>query len=248
MVRDAFVIKSIKPEKFKSSLAEVVLNDIQRRGKALIITLSNGYFWVVQPMMTGQLVYVAPTQKPEILKETHVVIALKEGGHLLYNDQRKFGHLRLVKDITTINYFNIIGPEPLTNNFTPAHLAASLKKSERDIKNILLDHTVVAGIGNIYAAEILYRAHVSPKRPGSTIKAIEVDNVFKEIRAVLKQAIEHRGSSMRNYRDGLGLKGEFNKLIQVYAREGEPCGVCRKPIERIVQSGRSTFYCIKCQK
>lgn len=247
-VNDPYIIKGLNPKSFIGQIKGAVICGVYRRGKALVLTLSNQLFWVVQPMMTGQMVYVYPHEQPALLKETRLIVTLADGGTLLYNDQRRFGHLRLVRDINSIKYFKIIGPEPLTDDLTEDYLLSRIQASTRPIKNILLDHTVIAGIGNIYASEILFRTRISPLRCGSTIRKQDIVPLIKNIRAVLSEAIVHRGSSMRNYRDGRGQKGAFNKLIQVYARIGQACVVCQRPIIRVVQSGRSTFYCKHCQQ
>ncbi len=247
IVNDPLIIKGITPKVFVKELSGQTIQQIYRRGKALVLSLSNGFYWVVQPMMTGQMVCSYPSEKPAILKETRVLVTLSDGGMILYNDQRRFGHLRLVKDVLSINYFRVIGPEPLTNNFNSEYLAQALKNRQRPIKNVLLDHTVVAGIGNIYASEILFRAKIKPTRLAGQIKKNEIMPLYHETVKVLEEAIKLRGSSMRNYRDGRGQKGTFNTLIRVYAKEGEPCVICKKPIIKIVQAGRSTFYCKHCQ-
>ena len=193
-------------------------------------------------MMTGQLVVDGQANA-----HTRLKFDLSTGQTLLYNDQRVFGQLRVVSDIQEIKYFRIIGPEPFDHAFDAAYMAGYLKKTKRPIKNILLDHTFVAGIGNIYACEILFRSGISPKRIGDKIKRNEIPIIRQQTIDVLNEAIRLRGSSMRNYVGGDGKKGQFNKRIEVYAREGNACVVCTAPVVRIIQAGRSTFYCMKCQ-
>ncbi len=247
-VNDPYIIKGLTAQAFTRQLIQAQVVAIYRRGKALVLSLSNNLHWVVQPMMTGQLVYFYPKESPRIVKETRLVINLSDKGVLIYNDQRRFGHLRLVKDVLSINYFKIIGPEPLTDSFHAGYLASALLKTKRPIKNVLLDHTVVAGIGNIYASEILFKSGINPERPADAIQPREIRLLYRHTVGILNKAIELRGSSMRNYRDGRGQKGEFNKVIQVYARAGEPCLKCEQPIKRIFQSGRSSFFCPMCQQ
>jgi formamidopyrimidine-DNA glycosylase len=124
----------------------------------------------------------------------------------------------------------------------------ALRKTKRPIKNVLLDHTFVAGIGNIYACEILFRSRINPKRQACRISLEEIRTIHRNIVEVLKEAIAYRGSSMRNYRDASGKKGRFNERLAVYARKGLSCHRCHTLIQRIVQAGRSTFYCGHCQK
>ena len=228
---------------FVRRLKGQTIKAINRRGKALLLTLSSGEHWVVQVMMTGQLVF-----NQAVSKHTRVYFEFNDGTILLYNDQRVFGQMRVVKDPDEIKYFRILGPEPFVHAFNDDYIAQYLKSTARPIKNVLLDHTFVAGVGNIYACEILFRCKITPERIAQKIRSSEIPLLRQETIAVLNEAIKARGSSMRNYVDGAGKKGTFNKLIRVYAREGEACLVCAKPIARMVQSGRSTFYCMKCQK
>ena len=194
-------------------------------------------------MMTGQLIVDGAENK-----HTRFTFSLSDGKKLLYNDQRRFGQLRVVGKLTEVKHFNILGPEPFSKEFTPALMRMSFQRSNRPIKNVLLDHTFVAGIGNIYACEILFRSRVSPKRKACKLSVKETKTIHGNIIEVLNEAIIHRGSSMRNYRDGSGKEGRFKERIAVYARQGLACPRCQKPIKRIIQAGRSSFYCGHCQK
>lgn len=241
-VIDPLVLRTPAKE-FVFSLAGQSIKAVTRRGKALLLELSNQHYLLVQVMMTGQLILGGKKDK-----HTHVVFTFKDGQKLSYNDQRKFGQLRIIKDFTQSKYLTILGPEPFEEGFSPAYIFEKTRKSKRPIKNMLLDHTFVAGIGNIYACEILFRCSISPKRLAGKITKEQSQVIYKYSIEVLQQAIKNRGSSMRNYRDASGQKGQFNKLIQVYAREGQPCTHCKTPIKRIIQAGRSTFCCSQCQK
>jgi formamidopyrimidine-DNA glycosylase len=242
IIKDPRVLRQSQRE-FIRRIKGHTIKAVNRRGKALTIDLSSKEHLIVQVMMTGQLVY----DKPPV-KHTRLVFKLSDGKDLLYNDQRVFGQLRVVKDIKEVKYFQIIGPEPFDQSFSPAYMAQKLKSSKRPIKNTLLDHTFVAGIGNIYACEILFRTKIDPRRPANTITKKEIALLHKQIIEVLNEAIDNRGSSMRNYRDGSGKEGSFKKLIRVYAREDKECLVCKTSIKREIQAGRSTFYCMKCQR
>jgi len=241
VVKDAFLLRQPARDFIRRIRAQAVLK-ITRRGKAIIVHLGSGEFLVVQLMMTGQL--IANGQED---KHTRIKFVLSEGQYLLYNDQRRFGQLRVVAALDEIKHFNILGPEPFAKEFTPDFMRAAFKKTSRSIKTVLLDHTFVAGIGNIYACEILFRSLISPKREAKRISLLEAQTIHRYIVEVLKEAIKHRGSSMRNYRDGSGQKGRFSERIAVYARQGMPCPRCQRLIVRIVQAGRSTFYCGHCQ-
>ena len=242
IVRDSFVLRQGKDDFTKRIKGRTVVT-ITRRGKAVIIHLKPKGFLVVQLMMTGQLIVDASPDR-----HTRVIFNFSDGTKLLYNDQRRFGQLRSVDKLEEIPHFNNLGPEPLSKDFTPALMRELFKNTSRPIKNVLLDHTFVAGIGNSYACEILFRSALSPKRPAKMIKLKEAETLHRLIIEVLNEAILHRGSSMRNYRDASGQKGRFNERLSVYAREGEPCLVCHQAIGRITQAGRSTFYCGHCQK
>lgn len=246
-VLDSRVIRGISQPLFIKCLTGAMVQNISRRGKAIICTLDNGQHLVVQLMMTGQLVYLP--ELPEVLaKETKIIFRLSNKTHLLYNDQRLFGRLSIVDDLAGFKHFVDLGPEPFDAAFNPGSIRDSLKTKTAAVKKVLLDHTFVAGIGNIYASEILFRSGIDPRRQGRKLKSAEIERMHRETIEVLNEAILHRGSSMRNYRDGRGEKGTFNDRIRVYAREGEPCLNCKKPINKIVQGGRSTFFCKQCQK
>jgi len=241
-VNDAFVLRQ-SLDGFKKALLNQTIKSIYRRGKAIIVHLSSGKSLIVHLMMTGQLV-----MNHQADKHTRIEFKFSDGSVLLYNDQRRFGQLRVVAELAEVKYFNILGPEPFSDEFTTAVIQEACKGSKRPIKNLLLDHTVIAGIGNIYACEILFRSKISPIRLASSITKKQADLLYQQIIEVLDEAIKHRGSSMRNYRDGAGQKGRFNQRISVYAKQGEPCPVCSKSLLRIIQAGRSTFYCKQCQK
>ncbi|MBF0504910.1 MAG: bifunctional DNA-formamidopyrimidine glycosylase/DNA-(apurinic or apyrimidinic site) lyase [Candidatus Omnitrophica bacterium] len=242
IVHDALVLLGPK-RKFIQQLAGQTIKKIIRRGKAVVIHLGSREILVVQLMMTGQLIFNADSNR-----HTRVTFTFLDGGKLLYNDQRRFGRLQIVKNLNEIKYFNILGPEPFSKEFNSLYVQKYFKKSARPIKSLLLDHTFVAGIGNIYACEILFRSGISPKRLTCQISAQEADVIYHQIIDVLEEAIKHRGSSVRNYRDGTGQKGNFNQRLAVYGREGLDCLKCHALIERIAQSSRSTFYCARCQK
>ncbi len=243
-VLDARVVRQ-PVRTFRQRIIGRRFEDVLRRGKALIFPLDSGGSLVIQPMMTGQIVFGAGL---EPARDTKVIFRLSGNKALFYNDQRTFGRVLVVKDLAEVGYFNILGPEPLEADFNVTYMRGMFRGRKRPVKNTLMDHTFVAGIGNIYACEILYRSCVSPKRAARRLTGGQIAAVHKNTVEILKEAIAYRGSSMRNYRDGYGQEGGFRNRIQVYARQGEPCLSCGAPIKRIVQAGRSTFYCSKCQK
>jgi formamidopyrimidine-DNA glycosylase len=250
IVHDTFLLRQPKEDLIRRVKGQSI-RSITRRGKAIVVALSSGEFLVVQLMMTGQLIMdsrVRGNDKNIADRHRRLTFRFTDGTGLFYNDQRRFGQLRVVSALADIKYFNILGHEPFSADFTPAYIKEALCGSGRPIKNTLLDHTFVAGIGNIYACEMLFQSRISPKRPGRRLSTAEIAVMHRVIIEVLKEAITHRGSSMRNYRDASGQKGKFNERLSVYGREGLRCPRCGAAIKRIIQAGRSTFYCGKCQK
>ena len=242
-VYDARIIRQPACQ-FVESLKGRRLNKISRRGKALILELDNGRCFVVQLMMTGQLIYDRPRQD----KITKVSLHLSGGRYLHYNDQRLFGRLQVVDTLEQIPYFCKLGPEPLTDGFSPSWLAKKLKGKKVPIKALLMDHTFVAGIGNIYAAEILFQSRISPKRPAHRLNKEEIIKLHTATQKILTEAIRWKGTSLNTYRDANGEKGGFMHRIKVYGRENAHCPRCKTPLAKILQRGRSTFFCPKCQR
>ncbi|OGX08637.1 MAG: DNA-formamidopyrimidine glycosylase [Omnitrophica WOR_2 bacterium GWA2_47_8] len=246
-VHDKRVIRrSSVPLFIKRSKGQKII-DVQRRGKAIVMVLDRQGFLVVQPMMTGQLIY-QKNGTLEAPKAAKVIFTLSNGGRLIYNDQRLFGRVYFTADLREIDYFRTIGPEPLEKGFNVPWLQKAIIKKRGPIKPLLMDQHFVAGIGNIYASEILFRSRIHPQRSAYTLRKEELQALHKATRMILKEAISSRGTSMRNYLDGQGEKGQFKNRILVYARENEICVDCKGVIKRFVQAGRSTFYCEGCQK
>ncbi len=247
-VYDGRVIPHKSDKSFITGLEGKTIAQIVRRAKALIIHFVQGDYLVVHLKMTGQLIYGNNLKKNENLKETKVVFRLSNGQHLNYNDQRLFGRLMWVKNLDEVSYLTLVGPEPLNGTFTTSWLTQHLKPRAVPIKVLLMDQHFVAGIGNIYASEILFDARIHPEKLAKRLTGKEVVCLHSSTQNVLKEAIKCRGTSMRNYRDASGEKGEFKNRIKVYGRENELCGVCQQSIKKIVQAGRSTFFCKECQK
>ncbi|MCR4337594.1 MAG: bifunctional DNA-formamidopyrimidine glycosylase/DNA-(apurinic or apyrimidinic site) lyase [Candidatus Omnitrophica bacterium] len=248
VIFDHRVIRFPKPAEFQSQLRGAWIKGIERRGKALILEMATSRrkrrFLVVQLMMTGQLVCSAQEQKTAL---TRLTFLLCNKDHLHYNDQRLFGRLYLVNDLNEISYFQSLGPEPLAKDFVCSGLQERLQKKSTLIKPLLLQHSFVAGIGNIYASEILFQAHIHPQRVAKTLCSDEIEKLYQAIRNILARAVKRRGTSMNTYRDGYGKRGQFIQEIQVYGRDTKACYRCGTPIERMVMQGRSTFFCRWCQ-
>ena len=218
-----------------------------RRGKWILLHLDDAQVLVIHLGMTGQLTVATADQDPPA--HTHLVFTLDRGQYQLrFTDIRRFGSATLFADATALEKFFIapgLGPEPflLESKYLHERLAAT----SRCLKAVLLDQTVVAGVGNIYADESLFEAKLPPTRLGRQASRQETARLRKAIVTVLNRAIDRRGSSIRNYVGGSGLKGEMQHEFRVYGRTGEPCVRCETAIERIRLAGRSTHYCPKCQ-
>ena len=219
-----------------------------RRGKYMLLGLAGGATLIVHLRMTGRLEVAAPDAAPD--KHTHVLLDLEGGARLLYRDSRKFGRLWLVDE--TAGVLARLGPEPLDAAFTPAGLGARLAGRQAPIKALLLDQTLVAGVGNIYADEALFRAGIHPLRAAGRLDAAEVARLHTAICAVLAEGIAAAGSSLgvsriQNYQRPGGEPGAFQEQHRVFQRTGQPCTVCGAPIARLVIAQRSSHYCPRCQ-
>ncbi len=234
------VVREPGPAAFKKGLSGQKIANILRKGKMLILELSNGKALAVHLKMTGQLVY------PGNAKKSRVSFRLSDGKYLDFNDNRLFGELRLVDNWQSLKFIRGLGPEPSELNLEQFKKMLAAKKTK--IKNLLLDQTFIAGIGNLYAAECLFRSRIHPERPAASLTEKEKEILFKEIKQVLEEAIRYGGSSVDDYVRVSGKRGEYASHHRVYDREDKPCLVCRTPIKRIVLAGRGTYFCPKCQR
>jgi len=239
-VNNPMVIREPSPEVFKKSLKGLVIKNILRRGKLLILELSNGSALTIHLKMTGQLVY------PGGFKNSRVAFYLSGGKILDFNDQRLFGDLRLVDDWGKLKFIQRLGPEPF--DLTYSDFKDMLSKKKTKIKPLLMDQSFISGIGNLYAAEILFRAKIDPRRPAQSLTVEEKEALYKETKKVLRSAITYGGSSIDDYVRLSGKPGNYLQFHRVYGREGKPCFVCKGLISRIAQGGRGTYFCPKCQK
>lgn len=205
------------------------------RGDTLIFHLGMSGRWIIDPA--------------EIGKHGHLVVETDQGRRLVLDDPRRFGALDLVRtqDLARFPSFAVMGPEPLGDDFTPACLHRALEGRAAPIKALLLDQRVVAGLGNIYVCEALHMAGIAPGRAGGWIGKPRLAALVQAIKEVLAAAIDVGGSTLRDYAQPDGELGYFYKQWRVYGREGQACG-CGAPVRRRVDSGRSTFYCAKCQR
>jgi len=242
------VIKAPDPQTFPADLTGRTFVDFDRRGKYLLLKLTGDMVLVVHLRMTGRLVVTAP--ETERARHTHLVLSLRGGQELRFVDTRRFGAIYLLPAdrLGEISGLSNLGPEPLDPEFSLARFKEVFKGKNRALKGLLLDQTFVAGLGNIYADEVLARARLNPARKAGELSTEEVERLYLAIREELTLAIEHRGTSFRDYVDGLGQKGENQNYLKVYQRRDQPCSYCGAPIVREKLARRSTFYCPHCQK
>ena len=255
------------PANFKSSLEDQQIGQLRRRAKYLIVPLHSGANLLAHLGMSGsfkinaELVEGATRKFVPLAREKHdhVILQIKhpQKGRvdIIYNDPRRFGYMDLFEDEAQSPHFATMGPEPLGNQFSAQHLAERFLSKRTPIKSALLDQRNVAGLGNIYVCEALFIAKIDPKRPvGTLVKADGRPKKALELLApiivdVLNQAIAAGGSTLKDFKHADGELGYFQHRFKAYGREGEPCLApsCKDKIARIVQSGRSTFYCPTCQ-
>lgn len=230
---------------FERRLAGRRIGDIARRGKYLLFALDAGEWLVVHLGMSGSL-EVQPTTR-DAARHDHVCLHLDGNRILVFNDPRRFGLMHIVDDGGLARITNT-GPDPIAEEWSGARLRALVRGRQRPIKNILMDQTLIAGIGNIYANEILHLAQVRPRRRGNALRQRELDALAHAMRTVLLEAVRLGGSSISDFRDGDGKLGYFQLHFRVYDRDGQPCYGCGTAIRRVVLGGRSSFYCPHCQQ
>ena len=222
--------------------------NVDRRAKYLIMQLDNGLAWLVHLGMSGRLLRLAPNASNERFAHEHVAVALDDGARVVFRDPRRFG-LMDVADPRSSPLLADIGPEPLDSaGFSGEYLAGVRSRTKRQIKDVLMDQHVVAGLGNIYVNEILFLSRIRPSRRMPRISRAECDAVVAATREIIEEAIEHRGTSVSDFLDGIGRPGAYQWRRRVYGREGDPCPVCTRPIRARTIAQRSSFYCDRCQR
>ncbi|MCK9594085.1 MAG: bifunctional DNA-formamidopyrimidine glycosylase/DNA-(apurinic or apyrimidinic site) lyase [Candidatus Omnitrophica bacterium] len=239
-INNPAVIRQPGPTQFAAGLRNAVIKRILRRAKVLILELSNGKALTVHLKMTGQLVY------PGNGKTSRVSFRLSGNNTLDFNDQRLFAELRLLDDWRELKFIKELGPEPF--DLTIRSFKKLLSGRKTRIKPLLMDQTFIAGIGNLYAAEILFRAKINPERSAVSLAEAEKTLLFKEIVAVLDEAIKCGGSSIDDYVRVSGKRGDYSRKHKVYGRQGKPCMACKTVIKKIAMGGRGTCFCPRCQK
>lgn len=239
-VNNSKVIKEPKKEEFVKGLKNSAIKNILRKGKLLVLELSSGKSLSVHLKMTGQLVY------PGKASGSRVSFKLSDGKWLDFNDRRLMGELRLLDDWRTLKFVKELGPEPF--DLTEGQFKKMLALKKTRIKPLLMEQSFISGVGNLYAAEALFRAKINPLRQASSLSQEEKALLFKEIKDTLNEAIKYGGSSVDQYVQLTGSPGAYARYHKVYDRKNQPCLVCKTPIKRISLAGRGTYFCPKCQK
>ena len=246
------------PENMAQRLTGARVNALRRRSKYVLVDLDSGETLIIHLGMSGRMTVSGDPlgqfhrDHPAPEKHDHVVFHMDNGARITFNDPRRFGAMDLVATAQLDDHWLIkpIGPEPLGNTFDESYLIEKLAGKNTPIKTALLDQRILAGLGNIYVCEVLYRAGINPKRKAGALSKPRVATLVPIIRDVLSEAIAAGGSSLRDYRQADGELGYFQHGFQAYDRENHPCQTpdCTGTIARITQSGRSTFYCPQCQR
>jgi formamidopyrimidine-DNA glycosylase len=239
-VNKSKVIKEPALTGFKRGLIGEEISEVKRKAKLLIIKLREDKFLVIHLRITGWLLYGKEDPR------ARVVFNLSDGAALNYMDSRLLGELRLRKDYQDLKFVKTLGEEALEMSL--AEFRRIVKFPKTRIKVLLLDQTLIAGLGNIYAQEALFLAGIDPRRPANSLSEIQIKRLHRKITSVLKEAIQYRGSSVDSYRDLGGNKGGMEKQLKVYGRKGKPCYFCKRPLEKIALGGRGTCFCPRCQK
>jgi len=244
------------PDRFKDRVEGARITRMGRRAKFLVTELDTGEALIMHLGMSGRFT-VNSNATADFHHDPgtnqahdHVVFHMEGGATITYNDPRRFGFMELwpTDQMSHYNRVKDLGPEPLSNHFNAAYLDNTLKGKAAPIKAALLDQSVIAGLGNIYVCEALFRSGISPRRKSSTVVGKRNERLAPAINDVIAEAIEAGGSSISDFASASGELGYFQKHFHVYGREGAPCDTCGKAIKRIVQSGRSSFYCGQCQR
>ena len=242
------IIKKPEPVVFIKQASGQIIRDIKRRGKYLLIQLGDEYTLVIHLRMTGQL--TISDRNTAVAKHTHLIFRLDNGKELRFTDIRKFGMVYLIPagEWHEAGGLAGLGPEPLNDEFTADCLCEIIKGKKGKLKAFLLDQTRIAGIGNIYADEIMFEAGLAPQRTIETLSRQEIGQLYAAIRAKLQEGIEYQGTSIRDYVNGLGEKGGFQHRLKVYDCAGQPCARCGTMLVKTTVCGRGTVFCPQCQR
>ncbi len=239
------IIGSIK--EFKDILINKSFEDIKRKGKWLLFDLGD-YYLLSHLRMEGKF-FVKERDLP-IEKHEHIIISFTDNTDLRYHDTRKFGRMQIVKKekLGEVKALAKQGAEPLSEDLTKEYLYNKLKNKNVPLKTLLLDQSIISGLGNIYANEVLFASHLNPLKKGLDVTLDDCDAIVNSTNKIIKEAIKAGGTTIRSYTSSLGVTGHYQEKLKVHKREGLPCPICHTPIEKIKIGGRSTYFCPNCQK
>lgn len=237
---------------FAGAIAGRRIVKLSRRAKYLILELDGDDVMLVHLGMSGSLTHRQDGFSVGDLdpRHDHLEFSLDDNSRLVYNDPRRFGMVRLIPRAVLASTAELkgLGPEPLSREFNTDYLASKARDKRVAIKNLIMDQRIVAGVGNIYAAEILFRAGVRPTRRAGRVTRSEIEKIAAAVPMILRAAIGRSGTTFRSYRDSRGQPGRFAERLRVYGREGQPCYTCSSPIKNVVVGQRASFYCPQCQR
>ncbi len=247
MVNYSNIIEYPNVQLFKEEIINQTINDIKRRGKWLLFDLDN-YYLLSHLRMEGRYFY--KNKNDEHLKHEHVIFNFSDETELRYLDSRKFGKMHLIekKDAYNQKPLNELGLEPWDDNLTISYLKEKYKNKKLPIKTVILDQSIIVGIGNIYADEILFLSNINPLKKASLLNDDELLNIIKYTKEILEKAILNGGTTIRSYESSEGVHGKFQQSLLVHNRENEDCPNCKNKIIKIKVGGRGTYYCPNCQK
>ena len=234
-------------DEFRNNLVGLEFSDILRKGKWLLFEIGD-YYLCSHLRMEGK--YFIKNHDEEINKHEHVIFTFDDDTELRYHDTRKFGRMNLVlkKDIDKVEGVRKQGIEPIDSNLSKEYLYDNFKKRKLPMKTLLLDQTIISGLGNIYADEVLFASKINPLKLGSEITIEECQRIVESSKTIIEEAIKCGGTTIKSYTSSLGVTGRFQQHLMVHKRENEPCKNCKRSIFRTVVGGRSTYYCENCQK
>ena len=242
----AKAVRGTTPVRFIKMVKGSTIRSVTRRAKYILFRLDNGYTWISHLGMTGKFVVSgAGTGNGD---HTRARFSLTGNKDLVYSDLRIFGFMTVIADEEQDAYFSRVGVEPLDEGLNADYLKQAFAKRSIPVKAALLRQDIIAGIGNIYASEALFDAHVSPRRAVKRLTRAQLTGITSSVKKILKKAIQYNGTTILNYRGVDNKTGQFRSMLKVYGREDEPCVLCGTPIQRIIQAQRSTYYCPRCQK
>ena len=248
VVRDARLRFAVDVDALRRAVVGRTVLGVRRRAKYLLFDLDNGWVMLVHLGMSGKLGWVAATSAPKT--HDHVLWTLGKAAQLRFNDPRRFGMVDVFAAADEAQHARLrhLGVEPLDAAFDAAMLTAATRGVKKPIKNFIMDATYVVGVGNIYACEALFAAGIHPARAAGRVAPERIAALVLAIRETLEQAITLGGTTLRDFANVAGEAGYFAIRLSVYGREGQPCMRCARPVARVVQAGRSTFYCPLCQR